>query len=398
MRRVLIALALASMIVVAGCSSGPSGTDTMTTTAPDDGTDTPGDDTDTPGDGDDTATPDEGTETATPPSDGAPPGVNADGSVNTSALQAAHYTVLQGSSFRADVTEEGGPDPITFTLYNGTSAARLDIEQAAGDGTLELYLSENVITSFNGSESPPKTYSYGSTSEQFGAVFAYAILFRLYPGQQLDVGTFEEDGTVTRDGEELTRLSATGVNETAVEEGQFGADNATLTDMSGELLVRSDGLVRETSLDLSFDDGRSQTLSFALSGLDDTTADEPDWIDEAPRLEGSLSIDGTVMELSHAGGPEIPADTTLTLASGGFGGGLTPTNVTLPESVSEGDSVYVYATGNATDPGVEVSVNDEPAPDDAIDLTELSPQVSGTLDEVRFVIGVPDEESDSADA
>jgi hypothetical protein len=102
------------------------------------------------------------------------------------------------------------------------------------------------------------------------------------------------------------------------------------------------------------------------------------------------------MELEHTGGPEVPAGTNLTLASGGFGGGLTPTNVTLPESLSPSDSLYVYATGNPTNPTVGVSVNDEPSPSDAINLSQYSPQVSGTLGEVRFVIGVPDDEDDDA--
>jgi hypothetical protein len=388
MRRVLLVAVVASMIVVAGCSGGPSGTDTPTPTTAGDGTDTPGEsdgtETDTPGDGG-------GTDTMEPPGDGSPPGVNDDGTINTSAIGAAHYSILQGSSFRVDVSEEGGENPITFTLRNGSSAARLDVEQVGTDVASQFYISSDFITNFNNTNTPPKTYSYGSTSEQFSVLFAYAILFGVYPNQQLTVGVFEEDGTVTRDGEELTRLTATGVNETAVEQGGFSSNEGTLTDLSGELFVRSDGLVREMSLTQSFEGGVTKDVEFTLSGLGGTSASDPGWIDEVPRMEGSLSDDGTVMELAHTGGPEVPAGTTLTLESGGFGGGLLPTNVTLPEPVSEGDSVYVYATGSAMDPTVEVSVNDEPSPSDALNLSQFSPQVSGTLGEVRFVIGVPDD-------
>ncbi len=408
MRRVLLVLVVASMILVAGCSSDSSDTPTPTmegdgdTDTPGDGTDTPGDGTDTPGDGTDTPgdgtetpgdgtdTPGDGTET---PGDGQPPGVE-DGEVNSSAIRAAHYSTLQNSSFQVDVSEEGGEDPVTFTLQNGSGAIRMGIEQSDGSGVSQFYISEEFITRFNNTQSPPKTYSYGSTSEQFTVAFTYSILFGLYPGQQLNVGIFETDGTVTQDGEQLTRLSVTGVNETAVEESGFFSGDANLTDMSGEILVRSDGLVREMSLQQFFDDGQTQNLSFALSGLGSTSATEPDWIGEAPQLEGSLSQNGTVMELAHTGGPEVPVGTNLTVASGGFGGGLAPTNVTLPESVSEGDSVYVYATGSAFNPTVEVRVNDEPSPTDALNLSQYSPQVSGTLGEVRFAIGVPDEEEE----
>jgi len=397
MRRVLLVLAVASMIAVAGCSGDSSDAPSPTTEGV---TDTPGETTDTPGDGTGTDTPSEmtdtpgdGTETGTP-SDGGPPGVSDEG-VNGTAIRAAHYSVLRNSEFQVEVSRTGGESPVIFTLQNGSGAIRMNLEQADGDGVSQFYLSEEFITNFNNTRSPPKSYSYGSTSKQFTAVFTYSILFRLYPGQQLDVGTFETDGTVTQEGEELTRLSVTGVNETAAEENDVSSGNATLTDMSGEILVRSDGLVRKMDLQQSFGDGTTRELDFTLSGLGSTSADEPDWLGEAPRLEGSLSADGTVMELAHTGGPTVPGGTNLTLASGGFGGGLVPTNVTLPESVDSGDSVYVYATGNTTNPTVEVSVNDEPSPSEAINLSRYTPQVSGTLGEVRFVIGVPEEDGDA---
>ncbi|MFB6228842.1 MAG: hypothetical protein ABEH88_09835 [Halobacteriales archaeon] len=400
MRRLLLALVVASMVVVAGCSGGSSDTDTPTPTTGVDGvTATPGDGTGTvtPGDGTGTVTPGDGTGTVTPgdgtgtatPGDGQPPGVG-DGEVNSTAISAAHNSLLRGSSFQVNVSVEGGENPIAFTLSNGTSAARIDIREADGDGVARFYVSPDYVTRFNNTQSPPKTYSYGSTGTQFRVAFTYAILLRAYPSQQLNLGTFEENGTVTRNGEELTRLSATGINQTAVEEsGAFS--NANLTDMSGEVLVRSDGLVREMNLQQSFENGQTQNLSFSLTGLGSTSADAPGWIGEAPRLEGSLSANGTVMELAHTGGPEIPAGTNLTLSSGT----LAPTNVTLPESVSSGDSVYVYAIGDVVNPTVEVSVNDPPSPSDAIDLSQYSPQVSGTLGEVRFVIGVPSEDGDA---
>ncbi|MFB6227138.1 MAG: hypothetical protein ABEH88_00885 [Halobacteriales archaeon] len=320
-----------------------------------------------------------------------PPGIEANGSVNGSAIREAHYSILNGSSFQVNVSVEGGENPIAFTLSNGTSAARIEIRELDGDGVARFYVSPDYVTRFNNTQSPPKTYSYGSTGTQFRVAFTYAILLRAYPSQQLNLGTFEENGTVTRNGEELTRLSATGINQTAVEEsGAFS--NANLTDMSGEVLVRSDGLVREMNLQQSFADGQTQNLSFSLTGLGSTSADAPGWIGEAPRLEGSLSDDGTVMELAHTGGPEIPAGANLTLRSGGFGVGLATANVTLPESVSPGDSVYVHATGEASNPTVEVSVNDPPSPTDALNLSQYSPQVSGTLGEVRFVIGVPEDD------
>ena len=361
MRRALLALALASMTLVAGCSLGPAGTPT--------------------------ASPDASDTLATPDAGDLPAGVDSSGLTNATALREAHLEAIRGSSFRMDVSEGGAPDPVSFVLRNGTSTASVDVANPTRNESVEFYIGGDVITRFNASQAPPKVYSYGATSEQFGATFLYAILLGVYPGQQLTAGTFEVDGIVTRDGEELIRLSATGINETAVER-QGSTSSGNLSDMSGHVWVRPDGLVRRMSLNQSYDSGTTTSVAFEVSGIGRTSPEEPDWLGDAPRLEGSLSADGDVLALTHAGGATIPAGTTLTLQQGGF---LTRTlgNVTLPDAVSGGDTVYLHATGTPANTTVEVTVGGEPAPSDPVDLSQLSPQVSGTLDDVRFVVGVP---------
>ena len=379
MRRALLVVVVVSTVVAAGCFGGPSGTDTATETA------SPAPDTGTP----------EGGETGTStPSDGLPPGVESDGTVDGGVLETAHYRAIQGSSFRIDVSETGGPNPRSFTLYNGTGTARIEFGAPGGGGT--FYLANDVVTVHNDDQSPPNTYSYGTTNQGSVAGATYLSLIGVYPARYLSVGTFEADGTVTRDGEELTRLAATGVNATAVAERESSFSRGNLTDMSGTVLVRSDGLVREMHLNQTFETGDTGDLEFTLAGIGATSVEEPDWIDQAPRLEGSLSANGTVLELEHVGGPAIPAGTTLELAFGDLREDLAPSNATLAEPVSTGDTVSVYAPGNLLSPGVEVSVNGGAAPDDAMDLSQFDTQVSGTVGDVRFVVGVPDDDSDDS--
>jgi len=413
MRRLLIALAVASMVVVAGCATGPSGTDTPATTAPD-GTTAPGDETTTPdgttssgngtaapGGSDDTVTPIGTVVTDTRPAsdpapDELPAGVDAAGVTNATALGQAHFGVLRGSSFRIDVSETGGTDPVSVSIHNGTGAVSLDITNASTGERAGIYIGNDTITRFNSSRSPPKVYSYGSTSEQFGALFVYAVLLRVYPSQQLTTGTFEVDGTVTRDGEKLIRLSATGVNETAVQQEGSSSGRGALADMAGKVWVRPDGLVRRMTLKQRYDSGATTSIEFAVSGIGNTSPAEPDWLGEAPRLEGSLSANGTVLELTNAGGVTVPANTTLSVQQGGLAPRLLG-GVTLPEPVAPGESIYLYATGTPSEPTVEVALT-EPSPADAVNLSRLSPQVSGTLGNVDFVIGVPENDSQGGDA
>jgi len=377
MRLVLVVLVVATILLAAGCFGTPTGPETATPTAPSgDGT---GTDTSHTG----------GTNTATQ-SGGSPPGVGADGSVDGAVLEREHYRALQGSSFRLDVSEDGGPDPRTFTLYNGSEATRIAFGPSGDGGT--FYIAGQVVTVLDDERSPTKTYSFGTTDQGSIAGATHLSLVGTYPGRYLRVGTFERDGTVVRDGETLTRLSATGVNETALAERESTTTDGNLTDMSGTVLVRSDGLVREMSLQQTFDTGETASLNVTLGRLGTTSVGEPGWIDEAPRLEGSFSANGTVLELAHTGGPELPAGTTLTIDFGELRAGLPPSNATLEEPVFPGDSVSVYATGTVLDPAVEVRADSAPAPVGAMNLSRWNTQASGTVGDVRFVIGVPQDD------
>jgi len=430
MRRVLPVLVV-FLAVTAGCFGGPTGSDTPTPTlhAPTESVDTaatptatsPGTTDRTDGDasgteskGSDggtptetptttasttatptpTATPIPDTPTGTPPSGGEElaPGITDAGVGNVTALREAHFEALNGSSFTIDVAEDSSSESFDLLIENGSEAVNIDIDQA--NAVSGFYIRGDLVTRFNESQTPPKVYSYGSTAERFGVVFAYAILLAAYPTPQIAVGEFEVDGTVTRDGEELIRLRAVGINETAVAESSTSFAPGNLTDMSGTVLVRPDGLVRDMSLDMALESGEGRTTSYAVSGIGSTTASEPGWLSEAPQFEGALAGDGRVFELTHAGGATLPAGSNVSLETGAFGGGLTLGNVTLGTPVSSGDTVYLYATGSLANATAHASVNERPdLPSGALNLSERSDvQVSGTLEDVRFVIGTPSED------
>ncbi|MFB6295259.1 MAG: hypothetical protein ABEH66_00235 [Halobacteriales archaeon] len=437
MRRTLLA-AVAVLVVTAGCFGGPSATDTPTPTldAPtetdetpatptatdttmertertDDGstgTVSPESDGGTPTATPTTMEPESRTPTATPTATPRPdrrtetpksggeelaPGITGAGVQNMTALREAHFEALNGSSFTIDVSERRRSESFDLLIENGSRAVNMDIAQA--NTTSGFYIRGDAVTRFNESQMPPKVYSYGSTTERFGVVFAYAILLAAYPAPQIAVGEFEADGTVTRDGEELIRLRAVGINETAVEESRASFAPENLTDMSGTVLVRPDGLIRNMSLDMALESGEARSVSYAVSGIGSTTASQPGWLTEAPQFEGALAADGKVFELTHAGGATLPAGSNLSLETGAFGGGLTFGNVSLGTPVSPGDTVYLYATGSLANATAHASVNEQPdLPSGALNLSERSDvQVSGTLEDLRFVIGTPTED-DSA--
>jgi hypothetical protein len=87
------------------------------------------------------------------------------------------------------------------------------------------------------------------------------------------------DGSVTRDGERLTRFVATDVD---LPEGA-DVDGGT-AETSGELLIAADGSIRHVDVHASVDsaEGAVQySLSVSVSDVGSTAIERPDWVDQA---------------------------------------------------------------------------------------------------------------------
>lgn len=96
-----------------------------------------------------------------------------------------------------------------------------------------------------------------------------------------------QNGTETFDGETVTRYSASGVEENAAALGL--RDSSDLASFAATLLVTSDGTVRVLTATLtgSGEAPRTSEVRLELTGLNETTVEEPGWLDAARNETGS---------------------------------------------------------------------------------------------------------------
>ena len=191
MSRPLLAVALAGMLLLAGCSGGtgtatePTVNDSTTTTA-----------TDAAG-------------TATPPSElSFAPGTSADGVVNATALVEAHLSALNESGYRVRATQTAGDR--TTNILVAESGERLRMRSNASTATTNDIWStaDRSITRRGTGDSATYTVA-GAGTPAGGLAENLSSLYVAAPLASVGYGDFAYDGTAEHDGEQLLRFVAT---------------------------------------------------------------------------------------------------------------------------------------------------------------------------------------------
>ncbi|MFC7194960.1 hypothetical protein ACFQL4_10335 [Halosimplex aquaticum] len=152
--------------------------------------------------------------------------------------------------------------------------------------------------------------------------------------------------------------------------------------------VTPDGLVRalNVTLGLKSTSGESytQTVSYTAVDLEPGSLAQPKWFSKAPHLSASTEAENELLVVEHTGGPTIEAGTNLTV-----GGGFSSLgNVSADQPIAEGDTLYVYATGEGLDRTPHLSVNERPTlPENA---TAFSGRIGirGSQGDATFQAGV----------
>lgn len=391
-------LLVAFLVLLAGCGAG-GGTGSTPTATPTDAQNT----------GTSTATPTETgpSETTDPTQNGdtetgdVVPGVSTE-RVNTTALFAAHRQTLNGTALvrqTIEVRDDGpGPDQQTVSVVVDSESRSFKVtnETSTAERTWWWNVDEGAIALRSHNQSGTDLrYGKNDPSLTFGAALVIGSYYRA-PGSLLQQGQFEYAGNVTRNGETLIELRATGLAETGSGSGSnsgasFGSEDETATDLSGTVLVRPTGVVHSMNLSVAYQEGGAthmRTYSFGIELDGSGSVTPPSWLSKLPDATGSFTDDGKVYTVDYATGPTIPAGTILTVKQGYSAMGT----VSIPESVEEGETIYVYATGqpnaNVT---VHVSIGSEPdLPADAMRLQGNRIALAGTIGDVRFSIG-PDQ-------
>lgn len=417
MNRTFVTLAVVALVALSGCSliGGGGSTATPAETPGSDGTPTP---TETP-----TSTPDETPtpwSTATPTAEptatptptatestpvgdlepvsamsSLPPGVE-DGTVtNVTALAAANQERLTAGGHDLDMTIENSTREGAgrFRIANDTEATLVrltEAEGAAGSTDLSTYYDSEEAGILNRT-SGEVSYGNGPTTARSGAQFISGIAY-LLPRAYVAAPDWETAGSRTTDsGEERLVLQADTLRPESERGSQIGGVSGTneeVQSVDARLEVTPDGLVRTltVSLDLERTDGETytQTLSYTAEDLESGSLDRPTWLSEAPQLQASADADDRLLVVEHTGGPTIEAGTNLTV-----GGGFRPIgNVSADQPISDGDTLYVYATGEDFDRTPALSVNERPTlPENATAFSGQT-QLSGSQGDYEFAAGV----------
>ncbi|MFB6189310.1 MAG: hypothetical protein ABEI57_05455 [Halapricum sp.] len=276
MRRVLVALAFASMLVLAGCTGGGGGTTAAPSTTPQTPTAV--------------ATTQQGpTNASSIPESAYPPGTSADGVTNASKLLAAHNDALLRTDF---ATQEN--TSIDRLAANGTaqSAQRslLRVDMDTEQATVDLLSITNTTagkqvrrtTAFtNGSIVATRTTQNNQTNYQVRQAQSFRAMVTNGPrvGGLLSGASFTPVASAQRGNRTLIRFDVTGLNESAL------PANRSVRKVGGSLVVDDRGLIRSLSIryQITNSDGvpllaRTYSLSVTPTSLD---VSRPDWLQTA---------------------------------------------------------------------------------------------------------------------
>lgn len=261
-RRALVAIAVALLVVLAGCGGTAEPTaDTSTGTAETTG-----------------ASP---TQTVGLDDVALPAGVSESGVTDADALTSAHADALSGTSvtvsmdfrlevngtgqnvsFRGEVTPDTDTGWMQVTLQDGVGTYYTD------GGTTYRKVEQNGETTFGTTEQ----VSALPVEPRFGADARI--------GDALRAANWTATGVVERNGTRLIRLEASDVSLP----DSVDVANATDVDSSGVLLVDADGVVHHVSVRTHVTSDEKTVvyeIEVTLSDVGSTTIQRPDWVDEA---------------------------------------------------------------------------------------------------------------------
>ncbi|WP_164471761.1 DUF7537 family lipoprotein [Halosimplex salinum] len=325
-----------------------------------------------------------------------PPGVEGGSVTNVTALAQANQRQLLTGGTDLTMTIENSSREGTghLRIANDTESSLVHLTEAEGAlGTstdLSTYYDAEESGVYNRS-SGEVIYGHGPTTSRFTARFVTGLVY-VVPQAYASAPDWETAGSYTTDaGEERLVLQADSVREDAGDQslgGDVSDDDEEIRSVEARMEVTADGLVRELSLAVELDpasgESYTQTVSYTVADLGAGALDRPDWLSDAPQLRASTTADDELLVVEHTGGPTIEAGTNLTV-----GGGFSSIgNVSADQPITEGDTLYVHATGESFDRTPHLSVNERPTLPE--NVTAFSGQIglSGTQGNTQFEAAV----------
>lgn len=383
MKRALLTVAVAAMLVLAGCNGGGQGTASPNgnETATDGEADIKGDVSTPDAVGVDVSTYGPGSGDANSVSDDLyPPGIAESGVTNVSTLLRAHIETVFPTSSETRTELIDDRRTVRIGYRDGATGQRITYVNETADRRTVSWANETTITQWDSTAAPAITHSVGSTPSYSG-LRNVAIVGRLAPPVILNQSSLSVDGTTTVDGQRVVRLSIDGISPSPSR-----PFHQNIRDVSGYALVTPEGVIREIAYEgTSATSGRTLGMTMSVSEVGSTTVTRPEWAGGYPTVNVSTNSDGTLLTLRHEGGPAISADTRIRV-----GDTIPLGNATVPETFEAGETLHLVPSGTFGNYTFDASVGDRPSiTDDTSELPGSTPSVSLSLDGVRLLYGPP---------
>lgn len=379
----LMALAVAALVVFSGCAAIGGGGSTATPTPSRTPTAVPGS---TPSD-------DLGPVSAL---SSLPPGVDGGSVTNVSAIAAENQRLLTAGGFdvRMTIADSSKDSTAQFHVANDTTASRVRLtgnQRTAGASTdLVAYVDADESGSYNRT-SGEMVYASGPTRTRLDALYVLGVVYSVQKSY-VAAPDWRTTGSYTTDtGEERLVLHADALRplserETGVADIYRRDKQARSVDARTE--VTPDGLVRTLNVTLGIDSASggpyTLTVSYAAVDLEPGSLSQPEWLSEAPQLSASVEAEDELLVVEHTGGSTIEVGTNLTVS----GGLASLGTVAADRPIAEGDTLYVYATGEGLDRTLHLAVNERPTPPENATAFSGEAAIRGSQDDTEFAAAV----------
>lgn len=336
-RTSLLVVAMAAMLVLAGCSGGQTTDTESTTTAPTTdpgGADTGFDELDTPD------------------------WMTADG-VDAERLVGTHYASLSGTPHRVDTFQNStGLLSLKRTgtqhvAANGDTILEYDSVSSNGNFSTRAFVNDTWIVTELTNET--RTVSSAYRPPDTDAEFNQSNQLQQY----VALGNYSVNRTFEVDGEMRIEYVATEAANTQAAQ--------SVTSFDGRFVVSTDGRLHSMTVDAEQETQYGQAEShfeYSLTDVGDVDVSKPAWVDEvkaaATTVDLSYDYNESVIEISHDGGDTVAAGTQIVVEPiQGQGVAFAK----LPEDFEAGETIYVTA-GDGRE--LNVSFAQPPKPETAI--------------------------------
>lgn len=301
-----------------------------------------------------------------------PGGVSQDGITNGSELAQSHATGLSETGFTATYSLS-----VLLSTQQGNREQSITQEVKATPGMNSFWVNattvqgpQTAITQYWGNESLGLSRSLVANETRFRKLPAsldrenrFTLAATL--DQLVRIGDYGITGTEDVDGTTEFTLQANSVNSSFGSGSAGGIDASNVSNLSSTMVVDAQGVIQEFELSFNATTGSGEafySVSFEVTSRSDVSVSKPAWIDEALQnvtiANLSASIEQGVVTITHDGGDTVPTDAQLIVQTNGsiYQGGLS-------EPLESGDTVYLSLNRSAgsvelvSDPanGTEVS-------------------------------------------